>query len=143
MKSSPLTVRRLTLLLSLYPLDFPLSAPGTPRSILHRICNAPDESKFHALIDTGALITGMTNLEVAQFLLNNGLSWCEGVVFLDSYDRKMVLVRSTRRVLKMTQCGIPPEKRFAFYDQVLLPLSLPPFLIHQRFTQLGWIFNMH
>jgi hypothetical protein len=60
----------------------------------------------------------MTNLEVAQFLLNNGLSWCEGVVFLDSDDRKMVLVRSTRRVLKMAQCGIPAEKRFAFYDQV-------------------------
>lgn len=83
-----------------------------------RICNAPDDSKFHALIDTGALITGMSNFEVAQFLLNNGLAWCEGVVFLDSYDRKMVLVRSTRRVLKMAQCGIPPEKRFAFYDQV-------------------------
>lgn len=90
----------------------------SPRSILRRICTAPDDMRFHALIDTGALITGMTNLEVATFLLQNGLSWCEGVVFLDDYDRKMVLVRSTGRVLKMAQCGIKSEQRFAFYDQV-------------------------
>lgn len=61
---------------------------------------------------------GMTNLQVAQSLLKLGLTWCEGVVFLDEYDRKMVLVRATGRVLKMAQCGVPAEKRFAFYDQV-------------------------
>jgi len=105
----------------------------TPRSLLKRICqsnvssgieeNKDDPSSsptpvFQALIDTGALITGMTNLEVAQYLLQHGLPWCEGVVFLDDYDCKMVLVRATGRVLKMAQCGIPPEQRFAFYDQV-------------------------
>jgi hypothetical protein len=102
----------------------------TPRSLLKRICVAtggaqqhedgePSPIRFQALIDTGALITGMTNLEVARYLLQpGGLPWCEGVVFLDDYDRKMVLVRATGRVLKMAQCGIPPEKRFAFYDQV-------------------------
>lgn len=36
----------------------------------------------HALIDTGALITGMTNQEVAQYLLDQGLPSMEGVVFL-------------------------------------------------------------
>jgi hypothetical protein len=60
----------------------------------------------------------MTNLQVAQTLLKLGLKECEGVVFLDDYDRKMVLVRSTGRVLKMAQCGVSAEKRFAFYDQV-------------------------
>ena len=103
----------------------------SPRSLLLRICECsrshnfpthkdglPAPERFQALIDTGALITGMTNFEVAQFLLQNGLPWCEGVVFLDDFDRKMVLVRATGRVLKMAQCGIPPEKRFAFYDQV-------------------------
>lgn len=79
----------------------------------------PTPVRFQALIDTGALITGMTNLEVAQYLLKPGrMQWCEGVVFLDDYDCKMVLVRATGRVLKMAQCGIPAEKRFAFYDQV-------------------------
>ena len=30
----------------------------------------------------------------------------------------MILVKATGRVLKLQQCGIPVEKRFAFYDQV-------------------------
>lgn len=66
----------------------------------------------------------MTNLEVARSLLRLGLHWCEGVVFLDELDRKMVLVRATGRVLKMEQCGVPAEKRFAFYDQVRTSSSL-------------------
>lgn len=43
--------------------------------------------KFHCLIDTGALVTEMSNLQVAQFLLDNGLAGLEGVVFLDEEDR--------------------------------------------------------
>jgi hypothetical protein len=83
-------------------------------SLLKHIGNG----KYHALIDTGALITGKTNLEVAQFLLDHGLREFDGVVFLDEYDRKMILVRATRRVLKLEQCGISMNRRFAFYDQV-------------------------
>lgn len=45
----------------------------------------------HALIDTGALITGMSNKEVAAFLLKNGLFNFEGCVYLDEQDVKMIL----------------------------------------------------
>ncbi len=89
----------------------------SPVSILTQIATSVTP-KYNALIDTGALITGLTNLQVAQKLLELGLPWCEGIVFLDELDRKMVLVRTTGRVLKMSQCGIPAEKRFAFYDQI-------------------------
>ena len=85
-------------------------------SLLNEVARA--DPAFHALIDTGALITGVSNLEVARYLLDHGLEWCEGVVFLDELDRKMILVRATGRVLKLAQCGISREKRFAFYDQV-------------------------
>lgn len=54
---------------------------------------------------------------MARFLLSAGLSWCDGVVFLDTADRKMVLLRGGM-VLTIEQCGIPKAKRFAFYDQV-------------------------
>eukprot|EP01060_Flectonema_neradi_P006280 TRINITY_DN1420_c0_g1_i1.p1 TRINITY_DN1420_c0_g1~~TRINITY_DN1420_c0_g1_i1.p1 ORF type:complete len:4698 (+),score=1051.93 TRINITY_DN1420_c0_g1_i1:123-14216(+) len=86
------------------------------RGLLNKIAQA--DPPFHALIDTGALITGMDNLSVASYLLQNGLNSMEGVVFLDSQDRKMILVRVTGRVLKLEECGIPVEKRFSFYDQV-------------------------
>ena len=91
--------------------------PGwTVRSLLDFVGNA--QPPFHSLIDTGALITGMSNEQVAQYLLKNGLSSMEGVVFLDELDRKMILVRATGRVLRLAECGIPKVKRFAFYDQI-------------------------
>ena len=74
--------------------------------------------RFHALIDTGALITGYSNQEVAEQLLNRGLDWCDGVVFLDENDKQNVLVKESGRVVFADQCGIPLERRFAFYDQI-------------------------
>jgi len=74
---------------------------------------------FHALLDCGALITGMSNLEVAKYLLMNGLpDEFDGVVFLDHKDRKMMLIRHGMNVVRLNQSGIPPQRRFSFYDQI-------------------------
>ena len=74
---------------------------------------------FHALLDCGALITGMTNYDVAKYLLTHGLPpEFEGVVFLDHKDRKMILMRHGMNVVRLNQSGLPPQKRFSFYDQI-------------------------
>lgn len=74
---------------------------------------------YHALLDCGALITGMSNFEVAKYLLTNGLSnEFDGVVFLDHKDRKMILMRHGMNVVRLNQSGIPPTRRFSFYDQI-------------------------
>ena len=73
---------------------------------------------FHALIDTGALITGMSNKEVAEYLLQAGLPDMKGVVFLDELDRQMVLVREGMKVMKLAESGLAWSERFSFYDQV-------------------------
>ena len=86
------------------------------RSLLKDI--ATSEPPFHALIDTGALITGMDNEEVAKYLLNHLPTWMEGVVYLDRQDRQMILLRSSGRSVNLAQCGINPERRFTFYDQI-------------------------
>jgi hypothetical protein len=39
-------------------------------------------------------------------------------VYLDENDKQQVLVRATGRVVPADQCGVPKEKRFAFYDQI-------------------------
>lgn len=75
--------------------------------------------RFAALIDVGALITGYTNAAVAALLLEIGLGdWAAGVVFLDENDEKQIHVRATGRVVPLSQCGIPVEARFVFYDQI-------------------------
>jgi hypothetical protein len=86
------------------------------KSLLQRIASA--SPPVHALIDTGALITGMTNLEVASFLLQHGLPTMQGVVFLDALDRKMILVRTSMKVIPLEQSGIERSARFSFYDQI-------------------------
>jgi hypothetical protein len=66
----------------------------TPESVLDFVLS---EGQYNALIDTGALVTGLSNLEVVLYLLfangEGGLhkKGFEGVVYLDENDRKMVL----------------------------------------------------
>ena len=71
------------------------ASPGwTVEKLLQYIAEA--EPRFHALIDTGALITGLSNEDVAHKLLSCGLGrWCEGVVFLDETDEKVPLATAT------------------------------------------------
>lgn len=86
------------------------------KKLLQKIASEP--TPFHALIDTGALITGMDNQEVAHYLLLNLPKWFEGVVYLDRQDRQMILLRNSGRSMLLNQCGVRPDKRFTFYDQV-------------------------
>ena len=61
----------------------------------------------------------MSNYDVAKYLLSHGLpKHFEGVVFLDQKDRKMILMRQGMNVVRLNQSGIPPDRRFSFYDQI-------------------------
>lgn len=88
----------------------------TARSLLLDIAHA--QPPVHALIDTGALITGFDNQEVAAFLLGELPAEMEGVVYLDENDRQMILLRDHNAPMPLVQCGLSPSKRFTFYDQV-------------------------
>ena len=79
---------------------------------------ASGNPKYHALIDTGALITGYSNEQVARYLMNNGLPHMDGCVYLDENDCKMIYTRGAVKAVPMNECGISKEKRFTFYDQV-------------------------
>lgn len=82
------------------------------------------ESHYHALIDVGALITGLDNAQVALQLLQRGLAHVDGVVYLDEKDRKLIVERDPSAVSgfkaarPLEESGLPPERRFTFYDQV-------------------------
>lgn len=88
----------------------------TARSLLDDVaCAAP---AVQALIDTGALITGLDNAEAAAYLLERLPEAMEGVVYLDRHDQQMILLRASGRAMPLAQCGVSPARRFTFYDQV-------------------------
>ena len=87
------------------------------RKLLDEI--AQTSPPFNALLDTGALITGMSNYDVAKYLITAlPKDLFDGVVFLDSADRQMILIRHGMNVVRLNQAGIPARRRFAFYDQI-------------------------
>ena len=92
-------------------------ATWSPTSLLDLIATSRPPNAFHALIDTGALVTGMTNKQVAEYLLKAGLTHVQACVYLDDSDSKMALFRDGRSV-PLSQCGLTFAQRFTFYDQV-------------------------
>jgi hypothetical protein len=57
-------------------------------------------------------------LQVATFLLKEGLPHMEGVVFLDNRDRQCILLRGAAGPVSLKECGLDKSRRFTFYDQV-------------------------
>eukprot|EP01061_Rhynchopus_euleeides_P041314 TRINITY_DN7171_c0_g2_i1.p1 TRINITY_DN7171_c0_g2~~TRINITY_DN7171_c0_g2_i1.p1 ORF type:complete len:2989 (+),score=1239.68 TRINITY_DN7171_c0_g2_i1:95-8968(+) len=87
----------------------------SPLSLVQYVANGG----YTALIDTGALITGMTNLDVAKALLQNGLpSHFKGVVYMTNDGVRMVLIRNGMHTMQLQQCGLAPSERFTFYDHI-------------------------
>ena len=80
-----------------------------------RLCAAPP----HALIDTGALITGMSNRQVAEYLLALPAEALEGVVYLErAVTRRSSAARGGARRWTSSGADLPKERRFSFFDQV-------------------------
>ena len=92
-----------------------LESGWSVKSVLDRVATA--NPPYHALIDTGALVTGYDNLGVAAYLLQHGLHGFDACIFLDSRDCKMALLRVGMTVVRLEQCGVSLDRRFTFYDQ--------------------------
>lgn len=90
--------------------------------LLYRV--ATHEPPLRALIDVGALVTGMSNEQVASKLLDfdaqNKNPRFEACVFLNEDDIEMVKVRKGGETtpLSFSPYKDRPELRFTFYDQV-------------------------
>ncbi|KAA0175363.1 hypothetical protein FNF27_03064 [Cafeteria roenbergensis] len=85
------------------------------RALLKALATA--DPPYHALIDCGALITGMSNEDTAWMLLREGLPKHSGVVFLNEANAKMVAIRGRTEAVPLSECGLPFDKRLTIYDQ--------------------------
>lgn len=92
------------------------------KRLLDDIARGDGAGAFHCLIDTGALVTGMDNFEVAEYLLRRLPKSFQGVVYLDRKDQKMILLASGQS-MRLADSGVAWKNRFTFYDQVQSCLS--------------------
>ena len=94
-----------------------LVQPGwTPKKLLEIIATSEE---FLALIDCGALVTGLSNREVAEYLITTGLKHVDGVLFYDEEDVACICSRSDGGGTKVTDAltaNLKPGRRFTFYD---------------------------
>ena len=71
------------------------------------------------MIDCGALVTGLSNREVAEYLITTGLKHVDGVLFYDEEDVACICSRSDGGGTKVTDAltaNLKPGSRFTFYD---------------------------
>ncbi|CAE7723402.1 unnamed protein product [Symbiodinium sp. CCMP2456] len=94
-----------------------IDADWTPRMLLE-LAAGVNGPCFNAFIDVGALVTGLSNRETADYLLRVGLKDFAGVVFFSMSGERLVLLRDGWRVVELAQCGLAPSQRFTFYDHV-------------------------
>ena len=85
---------------------------------------AKHDPPLRALIDVGALVTGMSNEQVADKLLEldaqNRNPRFEACVFLNEHDIEMVKIRKGGETTRLSYSPYKdkPELRFTFYDQI-------------------------
>ncbi len=85
---------------------------------------ASHDPPLRALIDVGALVTGMSNQQVAERLLEldarNKNPRFEACVFLNEHDIEMVKIRKGGETTRLSYSPYKdkPELRFTFYDQI-------------------------
>ncbi|CAJ1330599.1 unnamed protein product [Effrenium voratum] len=81
-----------------------MPADWSPESILITVAKSKDPV-YHCLIDTGALVMGFTNEEVAKLLLKMlSEELFDGVAYFDDHAL-------------LSEAGVPMERRFTFFDQ--------------------------
>jgi hypothetical protein len=77
-----------------------------------------DKKNVNILLDSGAIIIGMNNYEVAKHLLDN-LNNIKGVVYYSTELNKfVVLFRKNNQIIELKDCEISLEKLFFYIDDI-------------------------
>ncbi|KAJ1454760.1 hypothetical protein M885DRAFT_521375, partial [Pelagophyceae sp. CCMP2097] len=93
----------------------------SPTKLLDDICATAVARGRHALIDAGALVTGLSNHAVAAYLLARlDSSKYKAACFIDEIGEKKIITRSgpgASGPLALAAAGVAVEETFTFYDQ--------------------------
>lgn len=94
-------------------------AVNNTRELLKAFCEyANTRHNCHALLDAGALITGFSNYDVAEFLIAHLSDSLLGVIYFDDATNNLMVLTRDAVNLPLADCHISKQHLFAYLDDV-------------------------
>ena len=101
--------------------------------LLNELCDyVKNQENCHALIDAGALVTGLSNFQVALFFIKHLLDIFLGVIFFCDKSKNLTVLTRDEKTMVLQDCYLDYRCLFAYLDD-----------IHTRGTDIKLPFNAH
>ncbi|XP_018917386.2 uncharacterized protein [Bemisia tabaci] len=108
---------------------FSLQAEDT-NTLLEQLCHyVSGQLHCHALIDAGALVTGLTNYEAASFLLERLPANILGVLYFSDEGNSLTVMTRDGKKMPLQDCFLDKQNLFAYLDDIHTrgtDIKLPP-----------------
>lgn len=87
-------------------------------SFLNQVCQyAIKHQDCYILIDAGAMITEMSNLDVSKYFIRNIDCRFEGVVYFSDKTNRIMVILKSEECLPLSSCHIDSRKLFVYLDE--------------------------
>ncbi|CAF2162823.1 unnamed protein product [Rotaria magnacalcarata] len=95
-----------------------IEIPGTV-NFLDQVCKyAQNNKECCILIDAGAIITEMTNLDVSKYFIKKVDKRFDGVVYFSDKTNKIMVILRNEECVPLSACHIDNKKLFVYLDEV-------------------------
>lgn len=89
------------------------------KQLLDRFCDYADKrSDVHILIDAGALVIGLSNFKVAEYLLKKLPARIKGVILFDDNTGRIMVLQKDKSYQPISSCHLPLTALFAYLDEI-------------------------
>ncbi|CAF1307775.1 unnamed protein product, partial [Rotaria sp. Silwood1] len=85
---------------------------------LDEVCRyAQNDKDCYILIDSGAIITEMTNMDVSKYLIKNIDKRFDGIVYFSDNNSKIMVILRREECVPLSACHIDNKKLFVYLDE--------------------------
>lgn len=87
--------------------------------LLEQLCQYVNKNTHcHIILDSGALITGLTNYQVADFLISNLSDQFQGLIYFSDEENQLTVLTREKKIIALQDCHINKSHLFAYLDDI-------------------------
>ncbi|CAM4943621.1 unnamed protein product [Rotaria socialis] len=92
---------------------------SSTKEVLDEFCHyAKNNENCYVLIDAGAIITEMNNLQVSEYLIRKIDQKFDGIVYFSDENNKMMVILRNCMSFPLSTCHIDNKKLFVYLDEI-------------------------